>query len=159
MKGKKAVVVYEGGKETYDTEKTQLEKEDSEEVVETPTDNAVATICYKGKWYKKSQTFYTIMATLEVGMALKRSNESEESSWSKDFFEAIVRNDWREWVGAVQKENESWRTFEAAAEVNYVDMTRGASIIPLGKLYTIKRNGQHKFRQYAMGNLLKAGKD
>ena len=50
-------------------------------------------------------------------------------------------------------------TFDAAGEVNYEDMERGASIIPLGELYTIKRNGQHKFRQYAMGNLLKAGKD
>ena len=38
-------------------------------------------------------------------------------------------------------------------------MVQGASIIPLGELYTIKRTGQHKFRQYAMGNLLKAGKD
>jgi hypothetical protein len=38
-------------------------------------------------------------------------------------------------------------------------MAQGASIIPLGELYTIKRTGQHKFRQYAMGNLLKAGKD
>jgi hypothetical protein len=38
-------------------------------------------------------------------------------------------------------------------------MEQGASVIPLGELYTIKRTGQHKFRQYAMGNLLKAGKD
>ena len=60
---------------------------------------------------------------------------------------------------AVQKENESWRTFEAAEEKKYDEMEQGASIIPLGELYTIKRNGQHKFRQYAMGNLLKAGKD
>ena len=71
----------------------------------------------------------------------------------------MVRNDWREWVDVVQKENASWRTFDAAGEVKFVDMERGASIIPLGELYTIKRNGQHKFRQYAMGNLLKAGKD
>ncbi len=60
---------------------------------------------------------------------------------------------------AEQKENESWRTFEAAAEVRYEDMEKGASILPLGELYTIKSTGQHKFRQYAMGNLLKAGKD
>jgi hypothetical protein len=99
------------------------------------------------------------MATLEIGSALKRSEESEESSWPRDFFEALVRDDWREWVLAVQKENESWRTFEAAEEKKYDEMERGASIIPLGELYTIKRNGQHKFRQYAMRNLLKAGKD
>ena len=48
-----------------------------------------------------------MMAVLEVGCALKRSEESEESSWPKDFFEALVRQDWSEWVEAVRKENES----------------------------------------------------
>ena len=116
-------------------------------------DNVVATVFYKGRWYKKSQTCFTIMATLAVGSALKRSEGHEETSWPKDFFEALARDDWRDWVVAVQKENESWRTFNASEEVNFVDMAKGASIIPLGELYTIKRNGQHKFRQYAMGNL------
>ncbi len=72
------------------------------------------TVNYKGKWYKKTQTFYTIMATLEVENALKRSEENEESNWPKDLFEALVRNDWRDWVVAVQKEKESWRTFNAS---------------------------------------------
>jgi hypothetical protein len=58
---------------------------------------------------------------------------------------------------AVQKENESWKTFEVAEEKKYDEMEGGAFIIPLGELYTIKRNEQHKFRQYAMENLLKAG--
>ena len=38
-------------------------------------------------------------------------------------------------------------------------MERGASIIPLGELFSVKRNGKYKFRQYALGNLLKEGKD
>ncbi len=157
LKGKKARVRYEGGHELYDTYLSHLLKVEDEDNAEDG--NVVATVNYKGKWYKKSQTFYTIMATLEVGCALKRSEDNEEASWPKYFFEALIRKDWREWVMAVQKENESWRTFDAAEEVNYVDMERGASVIPLGELYTIKRTGQHKFRQYAMGNLLKAGKD
>jgi hypothetical protein len=157
LKGKKAGVVYEGGPEVYETYLSRLEKVNG--VEEPRSGDVVATVSYKGKWYKKSQTFYTIMAALEVSCALKKSEESEESSWPKDFFEALVRDDWRNWVEAVQKENESWRTFDASAEVRYEEMERGASIIPLGELYTIKRNGQHKFRQYAMGNLLKAGKD
>jgi hypothetical protein len=32
-------------------------------------------------------------------------------------------------------------------------------VIPLGELFTIKRNGKYKFRQIALGNLLKEGKD
>jgi len=155
--GKKAMVRYEEDDETYATEKGHLVKDDEDNRM--ISDNVVATVCYKGKWYKRSQTFYSIMATLEVGCALKRADENEEANWPKDFFEALVRTDWRDWVVAVQKENESWRTFDASGEVRYEDMEKGASIIPLGELYTIKRNGQHKFRQYAMGNLLKAGKD
>jgi hypothetical protein len=67
IKGKKAGVVYEGGKEIYDTYLSRLEKITDDE--EPKDDNVVATISYNGKWYKKSQTFYTIMATLEVGSA------------------------------------------------------------------------------------------
>jgi hypothetical protein len=49
--------------------------------------------------------------------------------------------------------------FEASSEIPYEQMERGASIIPLGELFSIKRSGKHKFRQYALGNLLKEGKD
>jgi hypothetical protein len=54
-----------------------LKAEDDDEAEDG---DVVATICYNGKWYKTSQTFYTIIATLEVGSALKRSEENEESS-------------------------------------------------------------------------------
>ncbi len=50
----------------------------------------------------------------------------------------MIRNDWRDWAAAVQKENEGWRTFNAAEEVRYVDMAQGASVIPLGELYDQK---------------------
>jgi hypothetical protein len=75
IKGKKAKVRYEGGDELYDTYLSHLLKADYEDEVDG--DNVVATVCYKGKWYKKSQTFYTIMAALEVGSALKRCEENE----------------------------------------------------------------------------------
>jgi hypothetical protein len=65
IKGKKAKVRYKGGKELYDTYLSHLMKVVDEEDAEEG--DVVATICYKGKWYKKSQTFYTIMAALEVG--------------------------------------------------------------------------------------------
>jgi hypothetical protein len=156
-RGSKAKVLYEGDDHVYNTNITHLEKVDEDK---DPKENVVAAmVLYKKEWYKKKTSLDTIMAALEVGCALKRSEESEESSWPKDFFEALVRDDWREWVEAVQKENEGWKMFNASGEVKYREMEQGASIIPLGELYTIKRNGQHKFRQYAMGNLLKAGKD
>jgi hypothetical protein len=43
--------------------------------------------------------------------------------------------------------------------VSYLEVQQGASVIPLGELFTIKRNGKYKFRQIALGNLLKEGKD
>ncbi len=50
--------------------------------------------------------------------------------------------------------------FEAATVVPYGSMEKGASVIPLGELFSVKRNGRgESFRQYAMINLLKEGKD
>ena len=70
--------------------------------------------------------------------------------------EALIRSDWREWVLAVQKETNGNAT---TTEVRWQDMTQGATVIPLGELFSRKQDGAPKFRQYAMGNLLKAGKD
>ena len=94
IKGNKAGVIYEGEEEIYDTNIAHLTIMEDEAI--SSSENVVAMVSYRGKWYRKSQTFYTIMASLEVGSALKRSEEDEEASWPKDFFEALVRNDWRE---------------------------------------------------------------
>ena len=101
----------------------------------------------------------TILPILSVGEALSQSSGDGAESWPKDFYEALLREDWRDWVQAVKNENDSWAMFEASTEIPYEQMERGASIIPLGELFSIKRSGKHKFRQYALGNLLKEGKD
>ena len=123
---------------------------------------------YLTPWYSKDhkkieksnkQTTRSVMAMLEVGAELKHSNDDLKSAWPKDFVEAIARSDWREWVAAVKKEVDGWRDCNTSEEVKVEDMARGAKVIPLGELYTIKRDGRYKFRQYAMGNLLREGKD
>ena len=43
--------------------------------------------------------------------------------------------------------------------VDIQDVPAGAKVVPLGELYTIKRDGRYKFRQYLMGNLLREGLD
>ena len=58
-----------------------------------------------------------------------------------------------------KKEVDGWRDCNTSEEVRVEDMARGAKVIPLGELYTIKGDGRYKFRQYAMGNLLREGKD
>ena len=96
---------------------------------------------------------------LEVGSQLTESDPNANGNWPKDFIEALIRPDWRSWVDAVKSENESWNTFDACEEVPYNNIISGASVIPLGELFTIKRTGKYKFRQIALGNMLKEGKD
>jgi hypothetical protein len=96
---------------------------------------------------------------LEVGSQLTESDLNTNGNWPRDFIEALIRPDWRLWVEAVKSENESWEVFEATLEIPYKDIQKGASVIPLGELFTIKRSGKYKFRQIALGNLLKEGKD
>ena len=55
MKGKKAMVLYEGGDETYATEKAHLVIDDENN--RAISDNVVATVCYNGKWYKNHRLF------------------------------------------------------------------------------------------------------
>ena len=83
----------------------------------------------------------------------------DKTKWPQDFFHALVRDDWREWVQAVKKEINSWMDFDAYTEIPFDERTPGSSIVPLGELYTRKRDLSYKFRQYLMGNLLKKGKD
>ena len=109
---------------------------------------------YNGKITKE-----TILPILSVGTALSPQSGKETSNWPRDFYEALLRDDWRDWVQAVKNEIDSWAMFEASTEIPYIKMERGASIIPLGELFSVKRNGKYKFRQYALGNLLKEGKD
>ena len=49
--------------------------------------------------------------------------------------------------------------FNAYTEIPFASRTPGSSIVPLGELFTRKRDLSFKFRQYLMGNLLKKGKD
>ena len=87
-------MLYEGDDHIYNTNTTHLEKVDKDD--DPKEIDVAAMVLYKKEWYKKKTSLDTIMASLEVGCALKKSEESEETSWPKDFFEALVRNDWRE---------------------------------------------------------------
>ena len=106
--------------------------------------------------YKKLST---ILPILEVGSCLTDSDPNSGGNWPKDFYEALIRPDWRLWVEAVKSENESWEVFDACTEIPYENMLAGASVIPLGELFTIKRNGKYKFRRIALGNIRRQGKD
>jgi hypothetical protein len=101
----------------------------------------------------------TILPVLEIGTALAPTDGQGTTTLPKDFFETLIREDWRDWVLAVKTEMDSWSMFEAATVVTFGSMEHGASIILLGELFSVKRNGKKKLRQYAMGNLLKEGKD
>jgi hypothetical protein len=76
---------------------------------------------------------------LEVGSQLTDPDPNANGNWLKDFVEALIRPDWRSWVDAVKSENESWNVFEATVEIPYNEVVKGASVIPLGELFTIKR--------------------
>jgi hypothetical protein len=110
-------------------------------------------------WFKTTTALACILPILEVNAQLQGILKDEPGNWPRDFLDAMMKEDWREWVSAVKKEIESWHLFDAAKVVAYDDMEKGATIIPLGELFTRKRCGKYKFRQIAMGNMLKKGRD
>ena len=100
------------------------------------------------------------MVTVMIVNALKAPKDPlDKEGWPRDFFEAMVSPDWREWILAIKKEIASWNDFNAYTEIAFGDRKPGSSIVPLGELFTRKRDLSFKFRQYLMGNMLKKGKD
>ena len=71
----------------------------------------------------------------------ERTASIGKESWPKDFFEVLIRSDWRAWVEAVKKELTGWDTNKAVTVVEMSDLPPNAKIVPLGELYTIKRDG------------------
>ena len=108
---------------------------------------------------RKKLTSANILSILLIEGSEAKFEASDKKNWPKDFFEALVKSDWREWIAAVKKEIDSWNEFNAYTEIDIGEKTQGASIVPLGELYTRKRDLSYKFRQYLMGNLLKHGRD
>ena len=51
----------------------------------------------------------TILPIMEVGASI--STEEMGGTWPRDFYEALIRPNWRLWVEAVKCELESWTTF------------------------------------------------
>jgi len=123
-------------------------------------DNTKNNVAYSDlRIEKKKVSASMILACMLIEGSKAKFEASDKSTWPLNFFEALVKSDWREWVQAVKKEISSWLDFDAYDEIKYSEKTPGASIVPLGELYTRKRDLQYKFRQYLMGNLLKRGKD
>ncbi len=77
-------------------------------------------------WFKSSTSLACILPILEVHAQLHGLANDEPGNWPKDFLQAMMKEDWREWVQAVKKEIESWHLFDAAKVVAYDDMERGA---------------------------------
>jgi hypothetical protein len=57
----------------------------------------------------------------------------DKNDWPKDFFEVVVRSDWRKWVEAVKKEIAGWDDNDnnAVELVNIEDVPASAKIVPL----------------------------
>jgi hypothetical protein len=58
-----------------------------------------------------------IMSTLELGGVPDFESKAQKTSWPKDFFEAMMRDDWRDWIASVKKEQDGWNDNDAATEV------------------------------------------
>ena len=101
----------------------------------------------------------TMLTILGEASQLKSHPDDQDDAWPTNFFDALTRSDWRDWVLAVKKENAGWIVNQATRVVKYEDMKAGARCIPLSELFSVKRDGRYKFRQIAFGNMLRPGKD
>jgi hypothetical protein len=70
----------------------------------------------------------------------------DKDGWPRNFFEAMVSPDWREWVLAIKKEIASWNDFNAYTEIPFSSRAPGSSIHYTGGptwIETLRRYVQH----------------
>ena len=89
----------------------------------------------------------------------KYENNIDGYRYPKSAWEALLKEDWREWIDSIRKEYEGWKGTNTFEIVKWEDVSPGAPVIRLGELYLIKRSGKHKFRQYARGDMMRKGID
>lgn len=126
------------------------------------------------RWKEDNETTYVMASDLTVELDKTASmriivmlvegeaiafDHLDKHKWPKDFFHLLVKSDWRKWVEAVKKEIDGWDDNDTISIINIEDVPHNAKVVPLGELYSIKRDGRYKYRQYLMGNLLRDGKD
>jgi hypothetical protein len=69
-------------------------------------------------WFKTSTAIVCVLPILEVHAQIHGAvKDDEPGNWPKDFLQAMIKDDWREWITAIKKEIESWHLFDAADEV------------------------------------------
>ncbi len=110
-------------------------------------DGSKNMVKYNDLRVEKVKADAAFMVTIMMVDALKSSKDSlDKDGWPRNFFEAMVSPDWREWVLAIKKEITSWMDFNAFTEITFSSRTPGSSIVPLGELFTRKRDLSFKFR-------------
>ena len=92
----------------------------------------------------KKATAARVIVLLVEGEQVAYAN-ADEKELPKNFFEALVKTNWRRWVEAVKKELTRWDANNAVSVVDIKDVPKNAKVVPLGELYTIKRDGCFKY--------------
>ena len=106
---------------------------------------------------KRPVAMHVMIALIEQHAVLQHQPSEMKMPMPKNFLVAMSRKKWRRWWEAVLKEMRSWDENNAYTEINYDDLPPGAVIIPLGELFTIKRDGTFKYRQIGLGNVIRKG--
>ena len=60
-----------------------------------------------------------MVAVMVAAVLRKEADPNDKESWPKDFFQAMIKPDWREWIAAVKKEISSWLDFNAYSEIPF----------------------------------------
>ena len=57
---------------------------------------------------------------------------ADKNNFPKNFFELLVKHDWRKLVASVKKELEGWDANNAVTVVDIKDVPKNAKVVPLG---------------------------
>ena len=145
-KGGVITVEYEDG-DTFDSHWTHLRSLGIKQSFETMLMQAECMGMYSG-----------LLA--ERGMLSAATSERlKQQLPPRNFFECLIRDDWRSWVESVRREMKGWDENKAQSVIDFEEADPAHPILDLAELFSIKRCGRYKLRLIALGNILRQGID
>jgi hypothetical protein len=75
------------------------------------------------------------------------------------FLDALIKDDWRDWVEAYRKEWSTWELTNSYAIRKWNDMKDGTILTRLYELTDIKKNGRYKVRPVLAGETMRKDLD
>ena len=112
------------------------------------------------EWQEPFKTLAMVeRASVPVMKPTSKHNEPKRTANPISTWEALVSDQWRDWITAIRKEHDGWIAADVYEIVNKSEMKPGEICIDVKEIFSVKRDGTPKYRSALRGDQLRKDVD